>query len=720
MITATLSKELDAVIQQAHQYAERQQHVVLDSPHLFWALLKYSDAGCDWLGITDSNSDLIAKLEAAFGKWYVCGTDNPEPTATYIVAMRAAQESATASGTSVIAAGHLLKAVFEADSFLQAWLKEQGVRLLSVNIAAPTPLLDELGRDLTRAARRSELPPVVGREKEVRQLIEVLLRHGKNSALLLGLPGVGKTAVVERLAQNIAAGQVPSKLTNKRLIELNVSNFIAGTTYRGELEERIQRLLQEIQQTDDVIVVVDEFHMLMGAGKSGDSSIDVANILKPALARGDLTCIGITTYDEYTRHVEEDGAFARRFEKVIVSEPSSFDTRQILAGIVARYEKHHGLDVQTDALDMIVELAAQYLPMRQFPDKAIDILGIACSRAELQHLHVVTPELVTTIVSELAGVPVGHMTTDSQMLLTNLEAHLAQEVVGQNAAVAVLAKATRLAYTGLRDPQRPRGVFLFAGPSGVGKTQLAKSLAKQLFGDARTLLRLDMSEYAEKYMVSRLIGAAPGYIGYDEPGQLSQPLRNRPHTIVLLDEIEKAHPEVFDIFLQLFDEGRLTDSHGRLVDGRHALFIMTSNLGSTHRHKDSTFGFNGQSPELRSSSIEAALQAFFRPEFLNRVDHIVHFRELELDDLVEIAALELQMLKARMEARGVRLSYEQNVLNTVASYSIQKGAGARGIKRVVEELIAVSISDLLITTTPPKHRWMHVEVENGLLISGWI
>lgn len=635
--------------------------------------------------------------------------------------MRAAQDNATTSGTSVITSSHLLKAVFETDSLLQDWLKEQGVHTLSVKIAAPTPLLDELGRDLTQAAKRSELPLVVGREEEVRQLTEILLRHGKNSALLLGLPGVGKTAVVERLAQDIAKGQVPSKLAAIRLVELNIGNFIAGTSYRGELEERIQRLLQEIQQTDDVIVVIDEFHMLMGAGKTGDSSIDVANILKPALARGDLTCIGITTFDEYTRYVEGDGAFARRFEKVMISEPSESDTRQILAGIVPRYEKHHGLDVQASALDKIVELAAQYLPMRQFPDKAIDILGIACSRAELQHLHVVRPELVATIVSEFAGVPVGQMTSDTQILLTNIEGHLAQEVVGQDAAISVVAKAVRLAYAGLRDSNRPRGIFLFVGPSGVGKTQLAKSLSKHLFGDTKALLRLDMSEYSEKYTISRLIGASPGYIGYDEPGQLTEPLRNRPHAIVLLDEIEKAHPEIFDIFLQLFDEGRLTDSHGRPVDGRHAFFIMTSNLGSTHSNKRvSGFGFNDQHIDVQSISIETALQDFFRPEFLNRVDHIIHFRELDLDDLMEIAALELQTLKTRMEARGVRLSYEHDVLRTVASHSIQKGARARGIKRVIEDLIAVPISDLLITATPQKHKWLHVEVENGLLIPGWI
>ena len=389
----------------------------------------------------------------------------------------------------------------------------------------------------------------------------MLLRQGKNSALLLGLPGVGKTAVVERLAQDIAEGKVPRKLEHIRLIELNVGTLVAGTAYRGELEERIKGLLEEIKRTDDVIVVIDEFHVLVGAGSASSGGVDIANILKPALARGEITCIGITTLEEFTRHIARDAAFVRRFEKVIVSEPSEAATRAILAGIVPRYEHHHGLIVRPDALDMIVHLAAQYLPTRQFPDKAVAILGIACSRAELQRAPVVTPELVTTIVGDIAGVPVGHLTVNVQALLTSLDAHLATHVIGQKAAITVLTSAMQLAYAGLRDPRRPKGVFLFAGPSGVGKTQLAKSLAEHLFGDAKALLRLDMSEFAEKHTVSRLIGAPPGYLGYDEPGQLSQSLRNRPYSVVLLDEIEKAHPEVFDLFLTLFDEGTLTDSH---------------------------------------------------------------------------------------------------------------------------------------------------------------
>lgn len=718
MVVNRLSKQAETIIYHAHECAEQRRHTTLDCPHLFWSLLNFSDPGRDWLSLRADECALLADLSAALDRWYESGDSAPEPTAAYILAMRAAQEQAGASSSAEISPGHLLKAVLETDSFLPAWLKEQGIESLAVGVAAPTPLLDEFGRDLTRLARRGDLPTVIGRDEEVRQLIEILLRHGKNSALLLGLPGVGKTAVVERLAQDIAGGKAPLKLAAARLVELNIGALVSGSSYRGQLEERLRSLLDEVRGSDDVIVVIDEFHTAVGAGSTSGGSMDVANLLKPALARGELTCIGITTFQEYARHVEGDAALARRFEKIVIAEPSEDETRAILAGLVPRYEKHHGLTVGAEALDVIVKLAAQYLPSRQFPDKAVDVLGIACSRAELQCAPQVSAELVAAIVSELAGVPVGQLTAGAQELLVNLETRLSSKVIGQAEAVSVLARSIRLAYTGLRDPRRPRGVFLFVGPSGVGKTQLARSLAEQLFGDERALLRLDMSEYAEKHTVSRLVGAPPGYVGYDEPGQLSQPLRDRPHAVVLLDEIEKAHPEVFDIFLSLFDEGRLTDTHGRPVDGRHAIFIMTSNLGTTHGQRAGV-GFERR-PELRDAALDDALRAFFRPEFLNRIDHIVRFRELDADDLAEVVALELRALKARMETQGLRLTYADSVLEAVAAESLRRGAGARGIKRVVEERIAVPLSDLLLAQGGGKHGWLHVEVERGVILPGWV
>jgi ATP-dependent Clp protease ATP-binding subunit ClpC len=719
MTTIEVSAQAQEALDRAMEHAQKHRHNKLDGPHIFWALLKYTEAGQDWLYNIRTDVAVIEKLEAAFEQWYGSDASETEPSSTYILIMRTAQDLAANSAMHEITPEHLLKAVIEADEMLDSWLREQGIQTSTVSISSPTPLLDELGRDLTRLARKGELPEVIGRDDELRQLIEVLLRHGKNSALLLGEPGVGKTAVVERLAQDISSGTVPPKLKRVRLIELNVSNLVAGTSYRGQLEERLQQLLVEIEQTDDVIIVIDEFHTLMGAGTTRESGLDAANVLKPALARGELTCIGITTQDEFSRYVEKDQALARRFERITVLEPNESETRSILDGIVTRYEKHHNVKVDKTALDTIVKLAAQYLTSRQFPDKAIDILGRACSRAEIQEVEQIDSKLITVIVSEMSGIPVGQLTPDTQRMLSDLEDYLEQSVIGQEEAVSVLAKAVRLAYTGLRDPKRPKGVFMFVGPSGVGKTQLAKSVASILFGDEKALIRLDMSEFTEKHTVSRLIGAPPGYIGHDEPGQLTHPLRNRPYSVVLLDEIEKAHPEVFDIFLQLFDEGRLTDSQGKTVDGRHALFIMTSNLGTAITMKKSV-GFGNQSAQVAEGTTADALRAFFRPEFLNRIDHIIQFRQLDVDDLVEIAHLELEAMKLRMRERDIRLTYERDVADIIARRADEKGAGARGIKRVVEEIIAVPVSDMLINATGPKQSWLHIENQHNEIILGWV
>lgn len=720
MTTIQFSVEAQRVIDEAAQYATSRHHSDIDGPHIFWSLLKLTEIGNDLLPSDQTRDGLLANLEAAFTQWYSCDSTETEPSATYIRVMRAAQEYVLQSRTNEITAPHLLKAVLETDEMLVQWLREQGIHSSAVAISLPTPLLDQLGRDLTKLARRGELPPVIGRDDEVRQIVEVLLRRGKNSVLLLGEPGVGKTAVVERLAQDICSGSVPTKLKRVRLVELNVSNLVAGTSYRGQLEERLQQLLLEIENTDDIIIVIDEFHTLMGAGTSRDSSLDASNALKPALARGDLTCIGITTQAEYSRYIEKDQAFSRRFERITVPEASERETRAILDGILARYEKHHGVKVGADVLDSIVKLASQYLPARQFPDKAIDILGRACSRAEIQCTHQVTVELVSMIVSEMSGVPIGQLAPDHQSILAHLEEYLAQNVIGQEEAIQTLAKTIRLGYAGLRDPKRPKGVFLFAGPSGVGKTQLAKSVAGILFGDEKALIRLDMSEYMEKHSVSRLIGAPPGYLGHDEPGQLSQALRTRPHSVVLLDEIEKAHPEIFDVFLQLFDEGRLTDSKGHLVDGRHALFIMTSNLGSTEMSGRTSFGFGTRNQGQSSQLVSEAIKAFFRPEFLNRIDHIVYFRQLDIDDLAEIVQLELLQLKSRMNEQSIRLTYNRDVVDLIAEIAQARGTGARNVKRVIEEMISMPASDMLISSNLRKGTWLHIEKQSQGVALEWV
>ncbi len=635
MSVRTLSHDAQQAIEAAQQLAEGHHHNELDSSHLFYVLVQQAQVVKDWVNAADCQDidKLLQALEQSLDEWHASSDDYLEPSVTYLRVMHKAQQLAQDASMPQITSAHLLTAILEFDTRLVEWLARQGITSSEAAVPVATPLLDQLGRDLTRLAREGELDPVIGRETEVQQLVEVLLRHGKNSALLLGAAGVGKTAIVERLAQDIVEGQVPERLAKTRLVALSMAALIAGTTYRGQFEERVQTLLKELEQAENIILVIDEFHTIMGTGKTLEGGSDAANILKPALARGELTCIGITTHDEYTRYVERDAALARRFHPITVSEPSPDETLHILRILSSRYERYHQIAIRDVALDAIVKWSDRYLPSRRFPDKAIDVLGKAASRAEIQEISELTPDLVADVISEMAGVPVGALDADVRQSLANLEEDLGRRVIGQDKAVAVLGQAIRLSYTGLRDPRRPMGVFLFVGPSGVGKTELARSLAETLFGSEQKLIRLDMSEYSEKINVSRLIGAAPGYVGHDEPGQLTQPLREHPHSVVLLDEIEKAHPEALDLFLQLFDEGRLTDSHGRVADGRHAIFIMTSNLGAGGKSQRS-MGFAAQSTVSNKSTDNSAIVGFFRPEFLNRIDRIVRFRSLELDDLM--------------------------------------------------------------------------------------
>jgi ATP-dependent Clp protease ATP-binding subunit ClpC len=721
MTTHTLSHDAQRAIEAAQQLAETHHHDELDSSHLFYALAQQAQVVRDWISATgyEDVDGLLQRLEQLLDKWHVSSSDYLEPSAIYLRVMHKAQQLAAEADTLQITSAHLLAAILELDIRLIEWLAQQGITPSEAAIPVATPLVDQLGRDLTKLAREGELGPVIGREAEVQQLIEVLLRHGKNSALLLGVAGVGKTAIVERLAQDIVGGQVPTKLRKARLVELSVTALVAGTTYRGQFEERMQALLKELEQADNIILVIDEFHTIMGTGKTLEGGSDAANILKPALARGELTCIGITTHDEYTRHIEKDAALTRRFHPIIVSEPSPDETLQILRVLSPRYEQHHQITIQDTALEAIVKWSGRYLPSRRFPDKAIDVLGKASSRAEIQEISDVNPDLVADVISEMAGVPVGKLDTDARQSLASLEEALGRRVIGQDEAVAVLGRAIRLSYTGLRDPRRPIGVFLFVGVSGVGKTELARSLAEVLFGSEQALIRLDMSEYSEKINVSRLIGAAPGYVGYDEPGQLTQPLREHPHSVVLLDEIEKAHPEALDLFLQLFDEGRLTDSHGRVADGRHAVFIMTSNLGTKSKPQHS-LGFAAQGTVPDTSIDNAAIGDFFRPEFLNRIDHIVRFRSLRLDDLIEIADLEVQRLVQRLGEQNIRLTYEVGVLETIAEQALRQEGGARSIKRMVEEIISVPISDMLISTNDQAKRWIHLQVYDSRVQMEWV
>ncbi len=712
-----LSRISTEIVEQAQSFAKHRQHAQLDSPHLFLAFCKSKHLDEASKRIQSVSESLKKSLESAMDDWYGTASDEFEMTANYISIMRVAHQYAVELESPYIEPDHLLEAIFEIDSMLQDWLQEHDFLLPRRRVKAHTPHIDTLGRDITALARQGSLPVIYGRDSEINQLTEILLRHGKNSAMLLGLPGVGKTAVIECLAQRIITDDVPQKLQDKRLVEINIGSLIAGTTFRGELEERIQNLLDEIQKSPDIILVIDEFHTIMGAGTTADSNLDIANILKPALARGDLTCIGITTNAEYDKHIAPDAALGRRFENITIAEPDIEATREILEQLIPIYENHNHVTITSDDLTKIINLAAQYLPSRQFPDKAIDIIGRASSRAEIQQKPQVR-DVIDDVVSEMAGVPVGQTDNDTKSRLTTLEDTLCQEIIGQEDVVHTIARAIRLAYTGLRDPDRPKGVFLFAGPSGVGKTELAKALSRHLFNNI--LIRLDMSEYAERISMTKLVGAPPGYVGHGEPGQLTQALRDNPHSVVLFDEVEKAHPDVFDVFLQLFDEGRLTDAMNRPVDARHAIFIMTTNLGTKTPISRGLGLIRVMSPKPNAEDVQQALKNFFRPEFLNRIDHVCSFRTLDLDDLADIAEIEVEMFKNRLQKQNVRLTYERRIMTDIAEKAMALGAGARGIPRAVETHIAVPLSEMLMNAEPNQEAWVHIDYQNNDLHIGWL
>jgi len=572
------------------------------------------------------------------------------------------------------------------------------------------------GRDLTAEAEAGRLGPVIGRRDEMLQVVRVLHRRTKNSPVLIGEAGVGKTAVVEGLARRIAEG---TALPGRRIVALSLASVVAGTTYRGQFEERLEEILAALRGRTDVVVFLDELHTIVGAGDS-DGRLDAANILKPALARGEIICIGATTTDEYRRHIESDPALERRFQPVHVAESSPSEALAILEGLRAELERHHAVEIEPDALDAAVELTVRYVTARRLPDKAVDALDEACARVSVPTLtrrpgqagrdpsadQTVTRESVAEVVATWTGIPVGRIGLAEAERLSDLEARLAERIVGQAEAISQVAQRVRMARTGLTDPNRPAGVFLFLGPSGVGKTELALTMAELAVdgpvGQA-ALLRLDMSEYAEKHDAARLIGAPPGYVGHDQEGQLTGPLRRSPHAVVLLDEVEKAHPEVFDLFLQLFDAGRLTDARGRVADGRPAIFVLTSNLlpsGAGRR----ALGFGreaspdrGQAWGGEREALLAELRSFFRPELLNRIDEVVVFRPLGESELTEIAGRRIFVLRQRLlDQHEIDLAASPEVLAFVARRASAGSGGAREVQRLIARLIEEPLSRELL------------------------
>jgi len=539
-------------------------------------------------------------------------------------------------------------------------------------LRSPTPTLASYSRDLTAAARAGELDPVVGRDVEIERVVAILARRSKNNPVLVGEPGVGKTAVVEGLAQRIARGDVPAALREKRILALSLGPLVAGTKYRGEFEGRVKRILDEVKRSArEVILFIDELHALVGAG-AAEGSLDLSSMIKPELARGELQCIGATTFDEYRKHIESDPALERRFQPVTVAEPTIEEAAAILRGLRPRYAEHHGVTITEGAIDAAAALSARYIVDRFLPDKAIDLIDEASASVALRGAAVVDVEDIAAIVSKWTGIPQGALTEEQSRTLLALEASLAKRVVGQDKAIGSVAQAIRRGRAGLKDPRKPVGGFLFIGPSGVGKTELARALAAELFGAEDALVRIDLTEYTEAHTVSRLLGAPPGYAGHDEPGQLTEPVRRRPYCVVLFDEFEKAHSDVAAILLQILDDGRVTDAKGRAIDFRHAIVILTSNAAPSE------------------------LEIYLRPELLNRIDDVVHFNALGEREIEKIVELQMHQVARRLGALQVSIVLSDDARRFLALESVAAGSGGRYVARTIARLVTNPLSTAIL------------------------
>jgi ATP-dependent Clp protease ATP-binding subunit ClpC len=627
-----------------------------------------------------------------------------------------------------------------------------------------TPALDSFGRDLTDLARQGKLDPVIGRQNEIERVIQVLSRRGKNNPVLLGEAGVGKTAIVEGLAQMIVDGNVPELLRDRRIVVLDLAMMVAGTKYRGQFEERIKAVMNEVRRAKNTILFIDELHTLVGAG-GAEGAIDASNVLKPALARGEVQCIGATTLDEYRKYIEKDGALDRRFQTIIVEPPSRSEALEILRGLRDRYEAHHRVQITDEALEASVELSDRYITGRCLPDKAIDVVDEAGARVRLKAMTrppdlkeideqierlnqdkeeavanqdferaaalrdqadklkkrketitrewrerskeidgTVDEEVIAEVVSKMTGIPLTRLETEETTRLLRMEEEIQKKVISQTEAIKRISEAVRRSRAGLKDPKRPIGSFIFAGPTGVGKTLLAKALAEFMFGDSDALIQIDMSEYMEKHNISRLIGAPPGYVGYEEGGQLTEKIRRRPYAVVLLDEIEKAHPDVYNTLLQIMEEGRLTDSFGRNVDFKNTIIIMTTNAGAEVTSSSNVFGFplgrdESAGYEQMKERLKVAIERYFRPEFLNRLDDVIVFHALNKEDLKRIVDIELSKIRGRMAERGLELVMTDEAKDFLIAKGYNPDYGARPLRRAIENLIENPLAEEMLRGT---------------------
>lgn len=591
-----------------------------------------------------------------------------------------------------------------------------------------TPTLNKFGRDLTQLAKQGKIEPVIGREKELMRIAQILMKRKKNNPLIIGEAGVGKTAIVEGLAHRIASGEVPEGLRDKRIIEMLMSTLVAGTMYRGQFEQRLTELLKEIDAHKDLIIFIDEIHTILGAGAAG-GTMDAANIMKPSLARGELRCIGATTLNEYRQYIKKDRALARRFQAVIVLEPTPSQTIEILRRIRDVYEKHHGVTITDEAIKAAVELSVRYVTERNLPDKAIDLIDEAAAREKMGCLSQFSGRLpeagtrplrvdredIALIVSEwCGGIPVSKLVKEEKDRLIKMEEIIKQRIIGQDHCAKAVCERIRLAKAGLTDPNRPIGVFLFLGPTGVGKTELAKALAEFLFGDENAIIRLDMSEYKERHTVSKIIGSPLGYIGFESGGRLTNMVRQKPFSIIVLDEIEKAHPDIHDLFLQVFDAGRLTDREEKPADFTNTIIIMTSNLGMDLK-RQGRIGFRGTGePEAQTSGWKDALERFFRPEFLNRIDEILVFNPLSMENLRKISRILLKKVKKRLESKNIELIVTDEAINFMIG-TCDLNYGARPLRRAIENFISEPISEKLLTEEIREGDIVTVTEEQGKL-----